>query len=54
MSLKFVPVEYGVMNNGREIRMVLQSDYAELKSEYFRLLHILQLNNIDPDQWEDD
>ena len=35
----FIPVEYGVMNNGIEVRMVLQTDYAELKSEYFHLLH---------------
>ncbi len=34
----FIPVEYGVINNGIEVRMVLQTDYAELKSAYFQLL----------------
>lgn len=48
------PVEYGVKNGQQEIRMVAQSDFAELKSAYFHLLHILQLNDIDPDKWEDD
>jgi hypothetical protein len=34
----FIPVEYGVINNGVKVRMVLQTDYAELKSAYFQLL----------------
>jgi hypothetical protein len=34
----FIPVEYGVINNGIAVRMVLQTDYAELKSAYFQLL----------------
>jgi hypothetical protein len=34
----FIPVEYGVINNGIAVRMVLQTDYADLKSAYFQLL----------------
>jgi hypothetical protein len=54
MWANWIPVEYGVMNNGHEMRMVAASDYAALKSAYYHLLHILQEHDIDPDKWEDD
>ena len=54
MYVNLLPVEYGVKNGDREMRMVAHHDFAQLKSAYLRLLHILQENDIDPDKWEDE
>jgi hypothetical protein len=54
MSDDYVPVEYTVKDhNGNKVRMVLQSDYAKLKSDFLKIQEILNEIAEISDEWED-
>ena len=53
MSFDYIPVEYTVKDhNGKEVRMVLQSDYAKLRSDFFKIQEILNQIAEISDEWE--